>query len=351
MCSLRGAKRAGIIAAVVFTMLFATAGPAIAQVLEGVGRYGGADRYHTALLGSQSQWPDNSTNSVVLANAYEFADSLSASAICGELRAPLLLTSWGEVRADVMAEIERVTPFDAETGTVWLVGGTDVIGSPVAEQLTDAGFNVFRIGGDDRYETSLLVAQQLRAAQDERWAGEVWLVRGDLFPDGLAVSPYAYQIARPVLLTRPASLPDGIAEFMEENVNWAGIIGGPEAVSSDVVAERDALGIGGPRIGGGNRYETSAELARYALTAGAFPAEVNYLGIASGQNFPDALTGGIVAGQANGFMVLTRQASAPQSVLDFAADHPEPEEGAWVFGGFRAVSEDARAQFEEVLYP
>ncbi len=337
-----------LVVGVALVALLMMAVPALAQ--DGIGRFGGADRFDTAVLGSQSEWGDDSTNTVVLASAFSYPDALSASALCGELRAPLLLTSWGSVPDDVMDEIARVTPFDAATGRVVLIGGTAVIGPPVVTQLEDAGFEVSRIAGDDRYETSLAIAEQLLAAQDEAWTGEVWLARGDLFPDGISVSPYAYQIARPVLLTPGDAIPSGIAAFMEDNVNWAGIVGGPAAISADVVAQRNAMGIDGPRISGDDRYETSVALAEYALGAGGIPASAEYIGIASGEDFPDALTGGIVTGQADGVLLLSRQASAPQSTLDFAAAHTDPDE-AWVFGGHRAVSEDARAQIEGVLYP
>lgn len=343
----RPGSRIRLLAALTLVALLTMAAPVFAQ--EGVGRFGGADRFHTAVLGSQSQWGENSTNTVVLASAFSYPDALSASALCGELRAPLLLTSWGSVPANVMAEIERVTPFDADEGRVILIGGTAVIGQPVVEQLEDAGFEVSRIWGNDRYGTSLAIAEQLLEAQDDEWAGEAWLVRGDLFPDGLAVSPYAYQIARPVLLTPGDAIPSGIAGFMDDNIDWAGIVGGPAAISPDVVAQRDAMDIGGPRISGSDRYGTATALAEYALTAGGIPASADYIGIASGENFPDALTGGIVTGQADGVMVLTRQASAPGATLDFAAAHTDPDE-AWVFGGHLAVSEQARAQIEAALY-
>lgn len=348
MSRLRRPWKTRITAMMAAVLLLATAAPAVAQ--EGVGRFGGADRFATALLGSQSQWGDESTNSVVIANAFSYADALSASALCGQLRAPLLLTSWGEVRNDVLAEIARVTPFDATTGTVYLIGGTAVIGTPVEQQLEAAGYNVERIHGADRYATSAAIADRVRQAQGGDWQGNVWLTRGDDFPDGLAVSPYAYQIARPVLLTPPAALPASVALFMDEHVDWAGIVGGPQAVSANVVAQRNAMGIDGPRIDGPDRYATSAELASYALTAGGIPATADYIGIASGENFPDALAGGIVTGQANGVILLSARAFAPQSVLGFAANHQNPNE-AWVFGGHLAVSENARAAFDAVLYP
>ncbi len=344
----RGGVGARLLVGVTLAALLMMAVPALAQ--EGVGRFGGADRFDTALLGSQSEWADNSTNTVVLASAFSYPDALSASAFCGELRAPLLLTSWGSVPANVMDEIARVTPFDAAVGRVVLIGGTAVIGQPVVDQLEAAGFEVSRIAGDNRYETSLAIAEQLLEAQDDRWSGEVWLARGDLFPDGISVSPYAYQIARPVLLTPGDAIPSGIATFMEENVSWAGIVGGPAAISANVVAQRDAMGIDGPRIAGDDRYETAVELAEYALGAGGIPASSDYIGIASGEDFPDALTGGIVTGQAGGVMLLSWQAFAPQATLDFAALHTDPDD-AWVFGGHLAVSENARAQIEAVLYP
>jgi putative cell wall-binding protein len=327
------------------------AAPAYAQTVD---RIGGSDRYQTAVLASQSEWGDASTNSVVLVNGNAFPDALSASALCGELRAPLLLIDSGVVSSTVLAEIDRVTPFDAVTPRVILVGGVGVISETVRAQLEAEGYIVDRIGGVDRYETSALITQRLYEAQSAAggndWTGDVWLTRGDMYPDGLAVAPYAYKVQRPVMLTRPGVLPATVLQTMQAtNVDFVGIVGGTAAVSDavqDIISDR---GIANTRISGMDRYATSVALANYAHNDAYIGASTQYTAAASGEDFPDALAGGVTTGQAGGVMVLVRQPTVPPVVLRFFENHPNPSESL-VFGGTLAVSETTRVLMQNTLY-
>jgi putative cell wall-binding protein len=85
------------------------------------------------------------------------------------------------------------------------------------------------------------------------------------------------------------------------------------------------------RIGGGDRYETAAKIA---LNNGAN----EYVVLASGENFPDALSSGYLANQVGGgSILLTRQASLPQPTL--SAMRELGTKTVFVVGGPSAVSD------------
>jgi putative cell wall-binding protein len=70
------------------------------------------------------------------------------------------------------------------------------------------------------------------------------------------------------------------------------ILGGSAAVSSQVEAALHAYAPTVERIAGSNRYETAAAISQTYLPFGATRAYV-----ASGRDFPDALTGASLAGR------------------------------------------------------
>jgi putative cell wall-binding protein len=84
------------------------------------------------------------------------------------------------------------------------------------------------------------------------------------------------------------------------------------------------------RISGNDRYETSAELAWRAYSGGA-----SHVIIATGENWPDALAGGPLAGKVPGPILLTRRTSLPSACANtislLGATH------AYILGGSAAV--------------
>ena len=85
---------------------------------------------------------------------------------------------------------------------------------------------------------------------------------------------------------------------------------------------------------GSDRYGTSAQLARGPLF---WPNE--FWGLASGNNFPDALSGGAVMAYLGGPMLLTAPTVLPATVRSaLSAQHAMYGTGA-IFGGTAAVSD------------
>ncbi len=105
--------------------------PAVATQLAGVStveRVAGADRYATAVAVSQRVFgPDRPATFLV--TGLNYADALAAVAPAGVLRSPILLISGDVLRAASGPELSRLTP-----ATVYLVGGTGVVGTGVAKE-------------------------------------------------------------------------------------------------------------------------------------------------------------------------------------------------------------------------
>lgn len=162
-----------------------------------------------------------------------------------------------------------------------------------------AGMTATRIAGTDRYATAAAISRI--ANTDPASIHTVYLVTGKNFPDALSVAPAAARPGYGIILT-PGEIftQASIDELRRLNPKHVIFVGGNTSVSSNLVPRlRDFLpGAAVSRIAGADRYETSVLIAKHA-----FPdAEEAY--IASGENFPDALSAAPAAALANAPVIL-----------------------------------------------
>ncbi|PJJ61749.1 cell wall-binding repeat-containing protein [Compostimonas suwonensis] len=172
----------------------------------------------------------------------------------------------------------------------WVIYNT-WFGSPTAgsEPVVD------RIAGADRYSTAVAIA---RSAFPDR-AKVVYVASGANFPDALSAAPAAAHEGGPLLLTDPGSLPtvvsDTITALHPETIV---LVGGGAVISDLVVRQLAAIQPKLVRLGGADRFDTSQQIIRHAFPS----AGTAYL--ASGANFPDALSASAAAGSVAGPVML-----------------------------------------------
>ena len=111
-----------------------------------------------------------------------------------------------------------------------------------------------------------------------------------------------------MLLTPGTWLPDPVLrEFQRLEVDLVKIVGGTPSVSEAVAARLRTAGLQVQRIAGSDRYATSRAIIADAFTEA--PVEAVY--VATGENFPDALSAAAAAGSRNSPVVLVRPWLAP----------------------------------------
>jgi putative cell wall-binding protein len=295
-------------------------------------RVWGSDRYSTSEQIAQNAF--RSADTVVVARGDDFPDALSAAALAGIYDAPIVLTRPKDLPS-VVSEVLTTL----KTKNAIIVGSVRAVSSGVEQQLKSKGIAVERIGGSDRYDTANLIARAVIARGGTK--GKAFIARGDLFPDSLAVSPFAYCGKRPILLVRPTSLPDVTAKALADlGITDVVIAGSVRAVSQGV---EDSIartpGVHTRRAAGADRYATAVEAAHYGIAnaLGTF----KMVGIATGQNFPDALCGGAAMGHFGGVILMTpKDKLADVTRQELAAHGPELRD-IQVYGGEAAVSRSA----------
>jgi putative cell wall-binding protein len=268
-----------------------------------VTRVAGADRYDVAAQVAQKTNPVRS-GFVFVTSGEAFADALSVAPAAKKFGVALLLVSRSGVPDTTRREIERLHPAE-----IIVIGGAASVPESVLSELAGlmpAGGTVSRIGGADRYELSRAIAARLFGESSHSYTAT-----GANFPDALAAAAVAGARSEPVvLLDGGSSSADAAtqATFLNLSTSRVTIVGGPASVSSGV--EATLTGIARVfRIGGADRYEAAVNLARSDISE----ASIAYL--ATGSNFPDALVGGVWAGQTGSPVYLAHQDCVPTSVL------------------------------------
>lgn len=276
-----------------------------------VERLAGQDRYEVSALVSREVAPGGSPL-VYLASGENFSDSLSGSAIAAQRDAPLLLSTRSSVPASIATEIARLEPAD-----IVVLGGENTLGPAVISQLHAIvpGATVTRIGGADRFEMSrnLIQDTEFGAASSSR----LLIATGRGFPDALSATPAAASVGAPVLLVDGQRTSFTSAErklLRDRGITFVTLMGGTASVSGGLQGQLDSLGITNGRVSGADRYVVSQKTATQFFRA-QNSRDVVY--IATGENFPDALSGGVLAAYAQPTPIfLAQKGCLDQGMID-----------------------------------
>lgn len=309
-----------------------------------ISRYGGADRYAVAIGLSQGNFSAGSSKHVVLASGLKFADALSSTGLAGVLGCPVLLTNGTTVTPALLREIERLGATE-----VALVGGPASISEGVRAILTTEGYTVTRYSGRDRYAVARNVANAVRQL-NPNMDGYAFLASGEVYADALSASPYAYHMGYPVLLTRRAALPVDTSRAIADNgISTVVVSGGPASVSPGIVAGLTSQGIATTRLGGANRYEVAVNVSNYAIQH--HWGDPSYIGIASGQKFADALTGGSTTGHRGGVQQLTPGTTLGTNCASFVTAWGDLGlvDSAVIYGGTASVGPTTEGRLAVIL--
>jgi len=222
----------------------------------------GADRYETAGMAATTAF--TTADTVVLASGTSFPDALAASALAGDLDAPVLLLDGDSVPAGTATAYATLKPTK-----VVVVGGTGRISDAALARLTGGTAQVDRVAGTDRWQTAAQVASRLSGVGEIGGERTAFLAVGSGFADAVAAGPAAYAGTLPVLLTETDGLPAATESALrDEGIEHIVVLGGENAVNSATVAQVEALGISTERLLGPDRYATATAIADWSISQG-----------------------------------------------------------------------------------
>jgi len=306
----------------------------------------GTDRITTAIEASKKAFP-NGASTVVIATSVNWPDALGGSALAGAVRGPVLLVSPTSLSPAVATEIARL-----KATKVIVLGGTGAVSAPVYNALDAlSGVSVERIAGSSRYETSEEIAVRTIAEMKARssYSGRAFVATGANFPDALGASPLAAAKGWPIYLADPAAGDNAtLASHMKtDGVTNAVVVGGTGVVSAAVEATMKSTLGAASRISGVTRYETAAKIAAYGVSSSGLAW--NRVAIATGQNFPDALAGGVLQGVNGSVMLLTPSGSLDNYARTALAVNKTIIAEVRFLGGTAALSTAVRTDVTQAL--
>lgn len=204
-----------------------------------------------------------------------------------------------------------------------------------------------RIAGTNRVETAVALSQA-------NWSASTTAViaAAGTFPDALAGGPLAASLDAPILLTGADELPVSVAQELKRlGATEVRVLGGPVAISDDVMEQLSALGddITVERLWGADRWETAQTVA---TEVGPSSAGEVLLALGGHEDparaWPDAVAAGAVqAGESDVPLLLTTRTQLPDATRDALVElRAAGATTVLIVGGEVAVSEDVTDEVE-----
>jgi putative cell wall-binding protein len=260
-----------------------------------------------------------------------------------------------------VGELHRIL---APGSTVYLLGGTAALSPTVENAVRGAGFKTVRISGFDRFSTAVAIA---RTISPNGPPSNVLVATGTDFPDALASGAAAGALGiaaqasgtsssggvssngAVVVLTDGASMPPATLSYLagvDPTVTHAFGVGGKAVAAVHAALPTWSDGVTFTPLAGFDRYATAVAVAMRFFH---LPTSVV---VASGANWPDALSGGAMAAHRNAPLLLTDPKALADATKWYLGGKNNPITTATVVGGTAAVSAASLTQLGNAFsYP
>ncbi|HBF0342976.1 cell wall-binding glycosyl-hydrolase Cwp19 [Clostridioides difficile] len=248
----------------------------------------GDERYDTAVAISKKGWATNS-DTVVLVNGYSIVDGITSTPLATSNDAPILLVNKDNIPTSTKNELKRLNP-----SKVILIGGNNSIGDKVESEIKDTLSNVSinRVGGSDRYSTSLMIAKELVKTNPVE---KLYITSGTGEADSLSIASKAGEEKQPIVLVSKDNVSDEVYNWISDlKVKDAYFIGGNLSISDSVINKLDKVitnDVSKNRIAGENREETNGKVIQKFYPN----AEYSSMFVSKSNQLVDALTSGPLA--------------------------------------------------------
>ncbi|MDR3600487.1 MAG: cell wall-binding repeat-containing protein [Desulfosporosinus sp.] len=301
--------------------------PTYASTSPLVTRLAGPDRYATAQAIAKQGWTQS--DYAVLAYGENFPDALSAVVLAKKYDAPIVLTSGNN-----LPSVTKQTLTDLKVKNVFIIGGSGVIPASIESELKLMGITPTRIAGQDRYETSLKIAQQISSPS------ELIVTTGEDYPDALSIASIAGVKQIPIILVPKDSIPDAVKNYISSlNVNKTYVIGDSSIIDDSVCNQFPKP----ERIVGADKYERNIAINK------EFNSDFDSSStcIATGEGFADALTGAAYAAKIDAPIVLENSISST-ATQNYYQQRLANANNIYVFGGTGVVSDSLIQELNSV---
>ena len=196
-----------------------------------VDRLSGADRYKTSAQ-IAAKLIDDKTTTLEIASGENYADALSLNNAAEKDKAPILLVRVNAIDKSVEDVIKS-----SKASLINIAGGEKSVSENTKANIKKiSNATVNRMGGADRYETSILLAKYSGAKE------VVVVASGENFADALVAAPFSAKQNGAILLTNKEKLGQKAEQFIKDTkFNKSYVIGGGKSVSEDVINQLTSI--------------------------------------------------------------------------------------------------------------
>ncbi|WP_010676942.1 cell wall-binding repeat-containing protein [Bacillus timonensis] len=270
----------------------------------------GKDRVLTAVAISKQLYPngfpaEKENKTVILATAYDFADALSAGPLANVYeKAPILLT-----RTDTLDEAVKQEIIRLGAKKVVILGGKAAVSLEAENTLKALNLETMRLEGKTRYDTNKAIIKQLGNVNG------VFVASGTSFADALSVAPIAAKEGWAIALTKKEDLTVQLNQTLQGKKVI--LVGGTAVLSTGLERQVKSSGVVSlSRLSGETRYDTLASVLWYFKDSLAS----NTINLATGINYPDALTASPLSIGTNAPLILVKD-EIPKSIESFLLEY------------------------------
>lgn len=196
-----------------------------------VDRLSGSDRYKTSAKIAAKLIGDKTTT-LEIASGENYADALSLNNAAEKDKAPILLVRVNAIDKSVEDVIKS-----SKASLINIAGGEKSVSENTKANIKKiSNATVNRMGGADRYETSILLAKYSGAKE------VVVVASGENFADALVAAPFSAKQNGAILLTNKEKLGQKAEQFIKDTkFNKSYVIGGEKSVSEDVINQLTSI--------------------------------------------------------------------------------------------------------------
>ncbi len=260
-------------------------------------RLTGSDRFSTAVSIAE-EFNNEKISDVTITSGYDFTNALSGSVLAKKLNAPILLS--GKTDLENKPAIQYIQKHMDKSGNIYILGNKMNSNENIIINLKKLGYNNIKTLNDgEKFGATKAINDTINASQGT----PIIITSGNEFADGLGASTVAALNGYPVILSDVYEIPLESQETLKKvKPSKVYIIGGDTIISNNVKDKVKKLcGISDDkivRIWGEDRYTTSINIAKY------FQMDGSNITLSSGEDFPDALAGSVLAAKLNSPLIL-----------------------------------------------
>lgn len=294
-------------------------------------RLSGLDRFETAKTIAE-EFNNSTVDNIIITSGYNFTNALSGSVLAKKINAPILLS--GRSDSENVSALQYIQSHLKKNGKVYILGNEDNINEGIIISLKNLGYSNIKLLEDgEKYGSIKAINDEINANNGT----PIVIASGNFFADGLSISAVAAAKGYPIVLSDTDALPAEAEQTIKKiRPSKIYIIGGTSVISDRVKDNVKKLsGISNEniiRIWGEDRYSTSMNIVKN------FKLDGKIVTFASGVDFPDALTGSVLAAKLNAPLILISDNNNLQKKFIDSSDYSDQI----IFGGTASVSEQTQ---------